>query len=64
MQDEKNGLCYNGVFNFEDGKTKLTMIMDAKAYKLVPKIMNPILRGMIQRVIERDLDAVKAYCEV
>jgi len=37
--------------------------MDANAYKLVPKLMNPLIKGMIQKAIENDMDAVKTYCE-
>jgi hypothetical protein len=41
----------------------LTMVMDAKAYKLLPKLMNPLFKGLIRKSIEKDMDAVKAFCE-
>ena len=37
--------------------------LDARAYKLLPKLMNPLIEGMIQKAVEKDMDAVKAYCE-
>ena len=39
------------------------MVMDANAYKLAAKLFNPMIKGMIKRFIEQDMDAVKAYCE-
>lgn len=44
-------------------KTELTMVMDANAYKLLPKLMNPLIKGMIRKAIEKDMDEVKRYCE-
>ncbi len=43
--------------------TELVMVMEARAYKLLPKIMNPLMKGMIKKAISGDMDAVKAYCE-
>ena len=37
--------------------------MDARAHKLPPKLMNPLIKGMVQKAVEKDMDAVKAYCE-
>lgn len=47
----------------KDGKTQLTLTMDARAYKLASKIMNPLIRGMVMHAVEDDMDAVQAYCE-
>lgn len=44
--------------------TQLTFVMDARAQKLLPKLLNPLMRGFIAKAIEGDMDAVKAYCEV
>lgn len=43
--------------------TELRMVMDARPHKLLPRLINPLIRGMIQKAIEKDMDAVKAYCE-
>ena len=31
--------------------------LDARAYKLLPKLMNPLIEGMIQKAVEKDMDA-------
>jgi carbon monoxide dehydrogenase subunit G len=43
--------------------TELTMVMDAKAHRLLPRLMNPLIKGMVKKALEQDMDAVKAYCE-
>jgi uncharacterized protein YndB with AHSA1/START domain len=62
---DTHGTVWDTVFTTEpEGRaTKLTMVMDARAYKLMPMIMNPLIKGMIQKAVERDMDAVKAWCE-
>ena len=45
------------------GKTVLTMTMDARAYKLLSKVTNTLIRGMVAKAVEDDMDAVKSYCE-
>ncbi|MEM9554502.1 MAG: SRPBCC family protein [Acidobacteriota bacterium] len=44
-------------------RTELTVTMDAKAHKLVPKLLNPLLNGLFASAISKDLDRVAAYCE-
>ena len=62
---DTHGTVWDSVFTFveREGKTELTMVMDAKARKLGAKLMNPLVKGMVKKAIEADLDAVKAYCE-
>ena len=43
--------------------SELSMVMDARPYKLMARIVNPVISRMITTAIEADLDAVKAYCE-
>ena len=43
--------------------TELSMVMDDKPYRFAAKLFNPLLRSMIRKGIERDMDAVKAHCE-
>ncbi|WP_428235148.1 SRPBCC family protein [Gracilimonas sp.] len=59
------GTVWDSLFTVEkkeDG-TELTLIMDAKAYKLMSKIINPFMKGMMKKALEKDMDAVKNYCE-
>ena len=46
-----------------EGQTLLTMAMDARAYKFLPRLLNPLIKGMVKKAIEADMDSVKAYCE-
>ena len=44
--------------------TTLTMRMDTKTRPLVPRLLMPLmLRLFIRRAVEKDFDAVKAFCE-
>ena len=62
---DSHGTIWDTTFTVEagDGATKLDMVMDARAHKLLPKLMNPLVMGMIRKAVERDMDLVKAYCE-
>ena len=66
LVSDAGGTIWDTVFRVSDlgeGKTELTMVMDAKAYKLLSKCMNPLIKGFIRKAIEKDMDAVKAWCE-
>jgi carbon monoxide dehydrogenase subunit G len=62
---DTHGTVWDTIFSVkpQDGQTELTMVMDANAYKLLPKLINPLVRGAIQKALEQDMDAVKSYCE-
>ena len=62
---DTHGTVWDTVFVVKeaDGATELTMTMDAKAYKLLPRLMNPLICGMIKKAVAKDMDAVKSYCE-
>ena len=59
------GTVWDSVFTVErrEKGTELTLIMDAKAYKLLPKIINPFMKGFMKKALEKDMDAVKTDCE-
>lgn len=62
---DANGTIWDTVFTVEDreGTTRLEMTMDAKAQKLTAKIVNSLIKGVVQHAIDGDLDRVKKYCE-
>ncbi len=62
---DSHGTVWDTVFTVrtEGENTVLVMVMDAKAYKLLPRLLNPLIMGMIKKFVEGDMDAVKAYCE-
>ena len=45
------------------GHTELKLTMEAKAYKLLPKLLIPLVMGMVQKAVAKDMDAVKVFCE-
>jgi len=65
MVADSHGTVWDTLFSVTPvaGKTELTLTMDAKAHKLLPTLMNPLLKGMIKKAIEDDMDSVKAFCE-
>lgn len=46
-----------------EDEVELTLVMDAKAHKFMAKLINPLIKGMVAKVIEKDMDAVKSHCE-
>lgn len=62
---DTNGTVWDSVFtvNQHDQDTVLTLEMDANAYKLIPRLINPIIKGMVKKALQDDMDAIKAFCE-
>ena len=62
---DAGGTIWDTVFEVvpEADHVKLTATMDARAYKLLSKLVNPLIKGFVQKGIEADMDAVKTYCE-
>ncbi|WP_421773844.1 SRPBCC family protein [Gracilimonas sp.] len=59
------GTIWDSLFTVEkkeDG-TELTLIMDAKSYKIMSKIVTPLMKGMMKKALEKDMVSVKNYCE-
>ena len=65
MISDAGGTIWDTLFSVKpvDGKTELTVVMDAKAYKFMAKIVNPLIRGMVEKAIGKDIDAIKDWCE-
>jgi uncharacterized protein YndB with AHSA1/START domain len=62
---DTHGTIWDTVFTTTGvgGGTELRMVMDARAHKLLPRLLNPLVMWMIRKAIAGDMDAVKAYCE-
>ena len=45
------------------GLTELTLTMEARPHSLLARIIVPITRGMVRQALEKDMDAVKRWCE-
>lgn len=62
---DAGGSIWDSVFTVteENGGTRLDMEMEGRAYGTISWILNFFIRGMVQKAVEGDLDAVKSYCE-
>jgi carbon monoxide dehydrogenase subunit G len=65
MVSDSHGTIWDSLFTVRSvgGQTELTLQMDADSYKLVSKIINLFIRGMVRKGVESDMNAVKEYCE-
>jgi uncharacterized protein YndB with AHSA1/START domain len=65
LVSEAGGATWDTVFSVRQsgGATELEMVMVAKPGSLVSRLVIPLTKGLIKRAIERDMDAVKSYCE-
>ena len=72
VQDERvrlvsdgGGTVWDTVFTVQasGSGTELSMVMDARPYKLTARVVNPMISRMLTKALETDMDAVKAYCE-
>jgi len=62
---DSHGTIWDSIFDvipLED-KTELTLTMDAKAHKLLPKILNPLMKGLYRKGLEKHMDLLRTYCE-
>jgi len=62
---DSHGAVWDTLFTVrESGEgTELVMTMDARPYKLLPRLMIPLTKGMVRKAIVSDMQAVKQYCE-
>ncbi len=63
---DAGGTVWDTVFHLRptgDGAVELELVLDASPYKLLSKAFHPLIKGMVQRAIEKDMDAVKLFCE-
>ena len=44
-------------------QAELTMVRTDTPHRLLARVATPLIRPMVRKAVERDLDAVKAYCE-
>src|SRR5262245_47175122 len=58
---DTDGTVWDTLFTVKtvDGKTEMTMVMDAKPHKFLAKIITPLIMGMVKKEIEKDMDSVK-----
>ena len=47
----------------KDGGTQLRMVMEARPYKFLARIITPLIKGMVTKAVVADMDGLKAWCE-
>jgi hypothetical protein len=62
---DTQGTIWDSLFTVskKESGCELILEMEARPYKFLSKIMTPLMKGFISKALERDMDAVKAYCE-
>jgi uncharacterized protein YndB with AHSA1/START domain len=65
LKSDAGGSIWDTVFLVSQAGSavELKMQMDVRPYKFLAKTMNFIIRGMVGKGVESDMDAVKLYCE-
>ncbi len=62
---DTHGTVWDSLFTVKStaGCTELTLTMDARPHTLAAKLTGTMAMAMIRQALERDMDAVKAFCE-
>lgn len=55
--------CLNTVEQKTQDTTRLTLIITIKPCKFLAKIKTPLIKGLVEKVVVNDLNAIKDYCE-
>ena len=65
MISDAGGTIWDTLFTVSEGPENVTleMQMDIKPHTFRARIMTPLIRGMVVKGVESDMDAVKSYCE-
>lgn len=65
MVADTNGTVWDTLFEVSPSShgTKLIVTMDARAHKFFAKLLNPLIKGMFRKGIEKDMDLVKEALE-
>lgn len=65
MVSEAGGSVWDTLFTVEEagGITRLNMNMDILPQSFIARLFTPLIRGMVVKGVESDMDSVKAFCE-
>lgn len=65
MIADSGGTVWDTVFTILQTREgcQLNMNMDARAHKWLPKLINPLIKGMVAKAVEKDMEMVKIFCE-
>lgn len=65
MISDAGGTIWDTMFTVSKVSENVTleMQMDIKPHTLLARMMTPLIRGMVVKGVESDMDSVKAFCE-
>jgi hypothetical protein len=65
MINVTHGTPWDSTFSVQPdaGGSILTLTMDAAPPNFIGRVMMHVIRRMLQKALEKDMDAVKGYCE-
>lgn len=65
MVSDAGGTIWDTLFSVssEGDATRLDVVMDARPHRFLARLVTPLIKGMVSKAVEKDIDAVKAYCE-
>jgi len=63
--NETHGTIWDSLFTLapSNGSTTLTMRMETRSLRLLPRLLMPLVCLFIKKAVEKDIDAVKTFCE-
>lgn len=65
MVADTHGTVWDTVFEVKPSgeSTELTITMDARAHKLLPRLMNPLFKGLFRKGLEQHMVTFAQFCE-
>lgn len=67
MVSDAGGTIWDTVFTVmpeEDGPgTRLDLVMEARPYRLMSRLLVPLMKGAVAKAVAGDMDAIKAWLE-
>lgn len=67
MVSDAGGTVWDSVFTVTamgDGEgTRLDLVMEARPYRLLSRLMVPLMKGVVAKAVAGDMDALKAWLE-
>ena len=65
LVSDAGGTTWDSLFTVQEqnGHTLLKLQMEARPHKLLAKLVTPLMKRFVKKAIEKDMNAVKAYCE-
>jgi len=65
MVSDSGGTVWDTIFTVEQSgdQVAMKMAMEARPHKFMARMMNFLIRPMVAKAVESDMDAIKVFCE-